>query len=133
MISAPEKSEEASDFRIGVDDDAVSNGEIRYDRAAKLAAVAIDARIDGAENFYVQDGSLRKEVERISVRMAKTGLQVKRQNGSCGHPNGFDSRAGNLRASGSCKRREHTGGTQDYGKKSRHGLDLSSVVDKRQR
>jgi hypothetical protein len=36
-----------------------------------------------------------------------------------------------LRPNGSCKRCEHTGGTQDYGKKSRHGLGLSSAEDKR--
>lgn len=128
MISAPEKNEEASDFRIGVDDDAVSNGEIRYDRAAKLAAVAIDARIDGAENFYVQDGSLGKDVERISFRMAKTGLQVKGQNRSWQDPEGVNGGSRNLRRSSSG---EQTGDTQEHGKKSRHGLGLSSAEDKR--
>jgi hypothetical protein len=111
-----------------VDDDAVSNGEIRYDRAAKLAAVAIDARIDGAENFYVQDRSLGKEVERISVRMAKTGLQVKGQNRSWQDAEGFNGGSRNLCRSSSG---EQTGDKQEQGKKSRHGLGLSSEENKR--
>jgi hypothetical protein len=73
---------------------------------------------------------LREKIKWIAVRGTKTGLQVKRQNRSCEHANGFDSGTRKLSASGSCRRCEHTASTQDYGKKSRHGLGLSSAEDK---
>ena len=90
MISTSEKNQEATHFRIGVDDNAVSDGYIRYDRALKLAAIAIHARVDSIENFYMQNGSLRQDAEGIRIRMAKTSLQMKRESRSRGEAERFD-------------------------------------------
>jgi hypothetical protein len=103
MISASEQNQEAPHFRIGVDDYAVSDRYIRDERAVKLAAIAIRARVNGIENFYMQNGSLRQDAKGICVRMAKTSLQVKRESRSRGIAEGFDSGTRNLSGSGDCK------------------------------
>jgi hypothetical protein len=106
MISAPEKYEESAYFCVGVDDDAIYHGYIRDDGSAKLSAIVIDTRVDGVENFYVQNCSLRQGVEGVCVRMTKPGLQVKCQNRSHRDTKGFNTGVRNL--GGSC---EYTCGT----------------------
>jgi hypothetical protein len=74
MVFAPEKHEKAPHFRIGMDDDVRSKAQVRYDGAVKFAPIGVGVRIDGREHFDVENGSLRKSVERICLRVAKTSL-----------------------------------------------------------
>jgi hypothetical protein len=74
MILASEKNEEAPHLRIGMDDDAVSEAQVRYNGAVKFRAIAIRIRVDGTENFDVQNGSLREDVDRIYICVTKTSL-----------------------------------------------------------
>ena len=77
MIPASEKNEQTLYFGVGVNDDARAHGEVRHDSAAKLGTVTIYAGVDGAENLYMQNCSLRQEIERIRDVMPKARLQVK--------------------------------------------------------
>jgi hypothetical protein len=74
MILASEKNEEAPRLRIGMDDDTVSEAQVRYNGAVKFRAIAIGIRVDGTENFDVQNGSLRENVKRIYICVTKTSL-----------------------------------------------------------
>jgi len=74
MIFAPEKHEQAPHFRIGMDDDALSKAQVRYDRAAEFGPIAVGVRVDRREHLDVENGSLREGVERICLRVAKTSL-----------------------------------------------------------
>ena len=74
VIFAPEKHEKAPHFRIGMDDHAVSQAQVRYDQSVKFGPIAVSVRIDGREHFDVENGSLREGVERICLRVAKTSL-----------------------------------------------------------
>jgi hypothetical protein len=74
MIFAPEKHEKTPHFRIGMDDHAVSQAQVRYDQSVKFGPIAVSVRVDGREHFDVENGSLREGVERICLRVAKTSL-----------------------------------------------------------
>jgi hypothetical protein len=74
MIFAPEKHEKAPHFRVGMDDDAVSKAQVRYDGAVKFGPIAVGVRVDGREHFDLENGSWRDAVERICLRVAKTSL-----------------------------------------------------------
>lgn len=126
MISATQKNEEPADLRVCVDDDAIAQSKVRNDPAMELAAVAIDGRINGAKNLYVQDSALRQRIEGIFGRRVQARLKVKLQNRSRGNAKWFDARAGACGesrcslAEGDC--REHTCGTQQRYQKSMHEL-----------
>jgi hypothetical protein len=104
MIFTSEKNQESPDFRIGMDDYAFSQRNIRDDRAVKLGAIAIHARVYGIENFYMQNGSLRQDAEGIYLRMAKAILHMKRESRSRGKAEGFDNGTRNLSGSRNCKK-----------------------------
>lgn len=93
MIPVAEKNEQTLYFGVGVNDDTLAHGEVRHDSAAKLRTVTIHAGVDGAMNSYVKYCSLRQQVERVSGRMTKTRLQVKRENGSRRDADGLYRRA----------------------------------------
>jgi len=109
MILAPEKHEQAPHFRIGMDNDAVSKTQVRYDGAVEFRPIAVGVRVYGREHFDVENSSLREGVERICLRVAKTSLQVKCENRSCRDANSFHRGTGNLGGGGNCK---HTDSTQ---------------------
>src|SRR6266513_5348626 len=88
MVAASQEYEPASDLRLGTDNSLPFQEEGSRQRAVKLSAVAIRARIDGIQDSHLQDGSLGQRVQCISGRWIKTGLQVKIQNSSCGDSNG---------------------------------------------
>src|SRR5207244_3125339 len=88
MVAASQKHKQASDFRIGTNNYLPFQEEGSRQRAVKLSAVAIRARIDGIQDSYLQDRALRQGVQCISGRWIKTGLQVKIQNSPCGDSNG---------------------------------------------
>src|SRR5690348_10553275 len=128
MISAAEENEHPAGFRVGVDDDGITQGEIGNDGGTKFSAIGIEAGVDGVKNFDMKNRTRRQGVERIRGGGAKTGLQVKGENGSGGGANGFDDGTGILGVSGVC---EHSDRTQDYNKKWRHGPGLSAAENKR--
>src|SRR5882672_6576940 len=97
MIFASEKDEKAAHFRFRVDHHSVTHGEVGRNGAVKFGAIAIDVRVDGSKNLNVENGSLGESVDGISVRMPKTGLQVKRQNRPRRNADRFDARRGSLR------------------------------------
>jgi imidazole glycerol phosphate synthase subunit HisF len=74
MRFAPEKNEEAADFRISVDHDAVSKAQVRYDGAMEFGAIAIGVGVDGSKHFDVKDGSLREGIERIRLCVTQASL-----------------------------------------------------------
>jgi len=63
MVAASQKHEQASDFRFGTDDYLPFQEEGSRQQAVKLSAVAIRSRIDGIQDSYLQDGSLREGVQ----------------------------------------------------------------------
>jgi len=120
MVAASQKHEQASDFRFGTDNDFPFQKEGSRQRAVKLSAVAIRARIDGIQDSYLQDRSLGQGVQGISGRWIKTGLQVKIQNGPSGDSNG--RKGWTLATSGSGNQGDET---QNSNQGTTHGLDLS--------
>ena len=65
-----------------MDHDAITQSKIRNDPAMEFAAVAIDGRINGAKNFYMQDSALRQRIEGIFGGRVQARLKVKFQNRS---------------------------------------------------
>lgn len=96
MNSASKKNEEPGYYCIGVDNDSVPHGYVRYDGGAKLSAIVVDTGVDGVKNSYVQACSLRQYVKRIRVRMTKTRLHVKRENRSHRDTERFNNETRNL-------------------------------------
>lgn len=100
MASAAEQDKHPAGFRVGVDHHGITQGEVGHDRGMKFGAVGFDGGVNGIENLDVENGALRKSVEGISARGAKTGLQVKSENRSRGDAEGLDGGIGVLGMSG---------------------------------
>src|SRR6266446_7792817 len=62
MASASQKHEQASHFSFGTDNYLPCQNKGRHNRAVKLSAVAIHARIDGIQHSYLQDRSFGQGV-----------------------------------------------------------------------
>ena len=62
MASASQKYEQAAHFGFGTDNYLPFQNKGRHNRAVKLRAVAIHARIDGIQHSYLQDRSFGQGV-----------------------------------------------------------------------
>src|SRR5258708_24495317 len=104
-----------------MDNDVLSQKERCHYRAVKLGTVAIHRRIDGIQDFNLQDCSFRQGVERIPARRIETSLQVKVENCSSGNSNRRGDRTPAMGGTGN-----HSDETQNSNQGTMHGLDLSS-------